>query len=52
MGVISMQITLEKNESVQIVPMEYPHKECPIEAIREMLPLAELLRWSRSESMR
>lgn len=38
-----MQITLEKNESVQIVPMEYPHKECPIEAIREMLPLAELL---------
>lgn len=38
-----MHITFEKNEAVQIVPLEYTREECPIDQIREMLPLAELL---------
>lgn len=38
-----MKIEHEEDEAVQIVPIEYPREECPIDAIREMLPLAELL---------
>ena len=38
-----MKIELEKNEVVQIVPIEIAHSSCPIEEIREMMPLDELL---------
>lgn len=38
-----MQITFEKNEAVQIMPIEYPREECPIDVIREMMPLAEVM---------
>lgn len=38
-----MHIQLDKNEAVQIVPLDYPHDECPIDMIREMIPLEELL---------
>lgn len=38
-----MKIEIEKNEAVQIMPLEYPTEECPIDQIREMLPLAELM---------
>lgn len=38
-----MKIELEKNEAVQIVPIEIAHSSCPIEEIREMMPLDELL---------
>lgn len=38
-----MKITFEKNEAVQIMPLEYPHEECPIDAIRDMMPLAEVM---------
>ena len=43
MGEWMMKIELEKNEAVQIVTIEYPREECPMDKIREMLPLAELL---------
>ena len=43
MGDLRMHITFEKNEAVQIMPIEYPREESPIDQIREMLPLAELL---------
>ena len=38
-----MKIELDKNEAVQIMPLEYPREECPIDAIREMMPLAEVM---------
>lgn len=38
-----MKIEFEKNEAVQIMPLTYPSEECPIDTIREMLPLAELM---------
>lgn len=38
-----MKIELEENEAVQIVPIEYPHEECPIDTIRKMMPLAEVM---------
>lgn len=38
-----MQITFEKNEAVQIVPLEYHHEDCPIDAIREIMPLTEIM---------
>lgn len=38
-----MKIELEKNEAVQIVPIEIGHSSCPIEEIRDMMPLDELL---------
>lgn len=43
MGDLRMHITFEKNEAVQIMPIEYPREECPIDQIREMMPLAEIL---------
>jgi NTP pyrophosphatase (non-canonical NTP hydrolase) len=36
-----MKIELEKDEAVQIMPIEYPREECPIDVIREMMPLEE-----------
>ena len=38
-----MKIELEKDEAVQIMPLEYHHEECPIDVIREMMPLAEVM---------
>lgn len=38
-----MKFELEKDEAVQIIPIEYPREECPIDAIREMMPLAEIM---------
>lgn len=38
-----MQITFEKNEAVQIVPLEYHREDCPIDAIRDIMPLAEIM---------
>lgn len=38
-----MKIELEKNEAVQIVPIEIAHSSCPIEEIRDLMPLDELL---------
>ena len=39
-----MKFELEKDEAVQIIPIEYPSREeCPIDAIREMMPLAEVM---------
>ena len=38
-----MKIELEKDEAVQIMPIEYPREECPIDVIREMMPLAEIM---------
>lgn len=38
-----MKIELEKDEAVQIMPIEYPREECPIDMIREMMPLAEVM---------
>ncbi len=38
-----MKIELEKNEAVQIMPVDYPREECPIDVIREMMPLAEIM---------
>ncbi len=38
-----MHIQLEKNEAVQIVPLDYHHGSCPIDMIREAVPLEELL---------
>ena len=38
-----MKIELEKDEAVQIMPLEYPREECPIDVIREMMPLAEVM---------
>lgn len=38
-----MQITFEKNEAVQIVPLEYHREDCPIDAIREIMPLEEIM---------
>lgn len=38
-----MKIEIEKNEAVQIVPLEYIREDCPIDAIREIMPLAEIL---------
>ena len=39
-----MKFELEKDEAVQIIPIEYPsQEECPIDAIREMMPLAEIM---------
>ena len=35
-----MKFELEKDDAVQIIPIEYPREECPIDAIREMMPLA------------
>lgn len=36
-----MKFELEKDEAVQIIPIEYPpREECPIDVIREMMPLA------------
>jgi NTP pyrophosphatase (non-canonical NTP hydrolase) len=37
-----LKIELEKNEVVQIMPIEY-HQECPIDQIRDIMPLAEIL---------
>ena len=38
-----MKIELDKNEAVQIVPIGMSTGSCPIEEIREMMPLDELL---------
>ena len=39
-----MKIELEKNEAVQIMPVDYPSRDdCPIDVIREMMPLAEVM---------
>ena len=38
-----MKFEFEKDEAVQIIPIEYPREECPIDAIREMMPLAEIM---------
>lgn len=38
-----MQITLEKNEAVQIMPLEYPRTESPYEVIGGLVPMDELL---------
>lgn len=38
-----MKFELGKDEAVQIIPIEYPHEECPIDAIREIMPLAEIM---------
>lgn len=38
-----MKIEFEKNEAVQIVPLEYTREECSIDQIREMMPLAEVM---------
>lgn len=38
-----MHIQLEKNEAVQIVPLDYHHDECPIDTIRDNVPLEERL---------
>lgn len=38
-----MKIEPEKNEAVLIMPVDYPHEECPIDTIREILPLEEIL---------
>jgi NTP pyrophosphatase (non-canonical NTP hydrolase) len=38
-----LKIELEKDEAVQIMPLEYPREECPIDVIREMMPLAEVM---------
>ena len=37
-----MKIEPEKNEAVLIMPVDYPHEECPIDTIREILPLEEI----------
>lgn len=36
-----MKIELEKDEAVQIVPLEYTREECPIDMIRDIMSLAE-----------
>ena len=39
-----MKFELEKDEAVQIIPIEYPpREECAIDVIREMMPLAEVM---------
>ena len=39
-----MKFELEKDEAVQIIPIEYPsQEECPIDAIRQIMPLAEIM---------
>lgn len=39
-----MKFELGKDEAVQIIPIEYPtREECPIDQIREMMPLAEIM---------
>lgn len=38
-----MKVELEKDEAVQIIPIEYSREECPIDAIREIMPLAEIM---------
>ena len=39
-----MKFELEKDEAVQIIPIEYPSREeCAIDVIREMMPLAEVM---------
>jgi hypothetical protein len=39
-----LKFELEKDEAVQIIPIEYPpREECPIDVIREMMPLAEVM---------
>ncbi len=38
-----MKIELDKNEAVQIVQRDYAWEECPIDQIREIMPLAEIM---------
>ena len=38
-----MKFELEKDEAVQIIPIEYAREECAIDVIREMMPLAEIM---------
>lgn len=38
-----MKVELEKDEAVQIIPIEYHREECPIDAIRDIMPLAEIM---------
>ena len=38
-----MNITLEKNEVLQITSIDYPPKNDPISAIHDMVPMGELL---------
>ena len=42
-NVHKMELKFDKNEAVQIIPIEYPNEECPIHAIREIMPLAEIM---------
>jgi NTP pyrophosphatase (non-canonical NTP hydrolase) len=38
-----LRIELDKNEAVQIVSRDYAWEECPIDQIREIMPLAEIM---------
>ena len=38
-----MNIVVETDQAVQIVPIEIAHSSCPIEEIRDMMPLDEVL---------
>ena len=38
-----MKLTVETEEAIQITPLEYQRTDCPIDAIREIMPLAEIM---------
>lgn len=38
-----MKVTVETEEAIQITPLEYSRTDCPIDAIREIMPLAEIM---------
>lgn len=38
-----MKVTVETEEAVQIMPLEYSRTECPIDLLRKIIPMEELL---------
>ncbi len=38
-----MKVTVETDKTVQITPLENTREDCPIDVIREMMPLAEVM---------
>lgn len=38
-----MKLTVETDKTVQITPLENPRDDCPIDAIRDIMPLAEIM---------
>jgi NTP pyrophosphatase (non-canonical NTP hydrolase) len=38
-----MKVTVETEEAIQITPLEYQRTDCPIDQIRQIMPLAEIM---------